>query len=441
MFKSIKTIMTAIICCSVIMSFSGCAVLGSDIREFQVPPKLTTEQQGIYDGLARTVGNNFTLKYPLSGNYRSAFITKNLSDDNTENAIAIYTPSAGTDGPHVAILQKNNDVWNVTAQITSQGNEIDSIDFADFDGDSNTDIVIGWRSFNSTDLTLMVYLKSSQGYNAINLNTFTKMKILDLTGDSKDDIVVFTLNNDPTKAKARLISYRSGKLEEVSSCPMDSTVQSYDKIYVTSIAKNKALLIDGYKGKDKMITEIVYFSFGKLISPLYSPKTQTVTSTLRFYPIKCMDIDNTGIYQIPLPVELPTDSEVDNISHKWLVQWSTMIDDSNEDKLSTVINEKQNYYFKYPKKWGKLVSYTSESQDSIWTFKLWDSDNSTFGESLFSITVFKSDTFNNLVDKNDYNVVYQNNTTIYAAKIFNETKDYDMNLSFDEIKANFGYLN
>jgi hypothetical protein len=422
---------------------TGCAVISTDISELEVPPKLTEEQQAIESALESSVGSTFTLKYPLGGNYRSAFILRNLGKSSTSEALAFYSPASGAEGPHIAILDKVDGSWKVTTDISNEGNEIDSIEFGDYNGDGNDEIAVGWRSFNSTDLTLVVYTKNKSSYSSVKLGTFTEMKTLDMDNDGKEDILLFQLDSDPSKARARLISYKGGELTEIASSPLDSTVTSYAGVYVTKLdAKEKGVLIDGYKSESKMITELVYYKNGKLISPLYNTERHTVNSTMRYVTYKCTDINNDGIMEIPMPVELPYVPNEKDTNQNWLVRWSVFNSKSGfTTKLSAVMNYTKNYYFTYPEKWGADVTVSKQSGDSIWNFCKWNKTKNSYGTVLFSIYVYNEDEWDALTNKNEYSILIQRNGTVYTVKIPTLNSKEPLALSLSDIKKNFDLLN
>lgn len=443
MLKTLKSSVIAI-CVALTMTLTGCVSIGTDISEFEVPPKLTAAQQEITKALEKSVGENYTLKYPLSGIYRSAFVRHKLDKTSESNAVAFYTPSSGSDGPHIAILNKENTGWRVTTDIISQGNEIDSIDFGDFDGDGNEEIVVGWRSFNSTDLTLFVYSKKNGSYTiATKFGTFTKMKTLDMDGDGKKDILLFELNSDPKKAMARLISFRDGSLQTVSSTPLDSTVTSYADAYVTRLQDDKTgVLIDGYKSKDKMITELVYYektpNGGSLKSPFYNLKRKTVNSTLRNVTYQSTDINNDGVVDIPLAYELPSPQTNSDKKQRWLVHWSDYDTSGNlSTKLDAIMNYNQGYYLIYPEKWDGKVTVSTETDDTAWNFCKWDSENMKYDTILFTIKVFHQDIFYQQQDKSYYTVLAQDKGIIYAVHETEGISKDKYALTPDEIKQSF----
>lgn len=430
-FKALAALLVAAISAA---TFTSCALMPGDISELQIPPKLTAEQQAIEQALEKTAGDKLTLKYPLEGDYRSAFILRNLGNKES-SAIAFYSLSGGESGPHIAILDKVGGKWKVTDDISSEGNEINNIEFGDFNKDGNDEIAVGWRSFNSTDITLVVYTKKGSSFTKINLGTFTEMKVLDMDSDGKKDILLLQLNSDAAKAKARLISYEGDKLTEVSNSPLDSTVTSYAGVYTVKIDNElNGVLIDGYKSDNKMITELVYYNSGSLISPLYDNEKHTVNSTMRYVTYKCMDIDKDGVVDIPMPVELPYVANEKDTNKNWLVRWSDFdVEEGLTTKLSAIMNYAENYYFKYPDKWNANVTVSKSDDNSIWSFCKWDKTKNTYGKILFSIYAYNQDRWNNIPNKDNLQILAQKNGTVYAVKIFVQKSSDPLALSYNEI--------
>lgn len=449
MLLRIKTGVIMLVSLLTVLILSSCAFIPTDISELESPPKLTAEQQAIEKALEASVTGKLTLRYPLEGKYRGAFVPKVL--DNNE-ALAFY--SSDSKGPQIAVLDKMGNNWKVINNISSEGNEIDSLEFGDFNGDGHKDIAVGWRSYTSTDLTLMVYMRSGSSFYKVPFNTFTKMVTLDMNGDGKMDILTLKLDSDVTQAKARLISYKNGRLAEVSNSPLDSTVTRYSGVYTTKLGKNKnVVLIDGYKSTNKMITEIVYYKNGKLNSPLYSREKQTVNSTMRFdTKYKCTDINNDGITDIPMMRELPTELNKSSTNQNWLVRWSDFTGSNVLTlKVQTIMNYAQNYYLKYPAKWesidnNKIITFnvtvsSRADDDSVWNICKWDAAKKAYGKVFFTIYVKSEDDWSNITDKSNYFELAEKNGTVYLAQIPEQAADDPLALSASEIKHCFNLIN
>lgn len=424
---------------------SGCTVIPTDISELETPPKLTADQQAIVKALESHIGGKPNFKFPLEGDYRSAFVLKDLDHDGTTNAIAFYSASgSNAASPHIAVIDKvGNNNWQVSCDIGSEGNEIDSIEFGDFNGDGHEDMAVGWRTFNSTDLTLIVYTRKGKSFTKSILGTFTKMKTLDMDGNGKTDILLLKLDSNIKQAAARLISFKDGKLTAVSSSPLDSTVTSYSGIYVSKVyGGDKAVFIDGVKSENKFITEIVSCKNGQLSSPLYDNDRHTVNSTMRFVDYKCTDIDGDGIIEVPMPVELPYLQNKSNTNKVWLVRWNAF--DSSENtwipKLSCLMNYTQGYYFKYPEKWEGHITVSRQDGDNAWVFCEWDDKNKKFGKTLFSINVYSESIWNTISAKGQVYKLAEKNGAVYAVKFEQPESESSYALTLDDINNYFNLI-
>ena len=66
-----------------VMFLSGCNVWTGGVDTLLSPPKLSKQQQEIYQALTNSIDTKISLKYPKSGDYLSAFIVANFDDEPT----------------------------------------------------------------------------------------------------------------------------------------------------------------------------------------------------------------------------------------------------------------------------------------------------------------------------------------------------------------------
>ena len=72
-----------------VMLLSGCT-FSTSIDGLLSPPKLSLEQEQIYDALRRAAGSSISLKYPKTGGYLSAFIVSDIDGDGEDEALVFY---------------------------------------------------------------------------------------------------------------------------------------------------------------------------------------------------------------------------------------------------------------------------------------------------------------------------------------------------------------
>ena len=430
-----------------ILTLTSCNVATGDITNLMSPPKLTVEQQAIIATLNSNAvgGKNPTLKYPLGGDYRSSFILHNLDGSSEEEALAFYRPENEKAGTHVMILKKISGKWKKTADISGDGSEVDRIDFGDFDGNGSDEIAIGWTLFTGTDLGLGVYSSNGSKFNKINTG-FTTMKTVDMDGDGKKDILLIKLDTAAKNATASLISYKDGRLSEIAHAPLDSTVSTYAGIYATKADNRNVVLIDGYKGAHLMVTELVDFKNGLLLTPFDDVNKKIVTATQRDVNIACSDIDNDGIIEVPSAVELPGYANINETEYDkklWLVSWNTVANDTLIHKFSCVINNAAGYYFTYPDKWEQKVTVDRTLGDNDWSFRVWDSSLKKMGNVIFNIYGYSKSEWDKIQIKTPKNLfeLDENNGMVYVVQFTDKqvnTEPYNLDIS--EIRKCFKLL-
>ena len=70
---------------------SGCGKMSTEINDFIVPPSPSGKLSEISSALYAFTGKDITLRYPKSGEYRSAFIVRDIDGDANDEALAFYS--------------------------------------------------------------------------------------------------------------------------------------------------------------------------------------------------------------------------------------------------------------------------------------------------------------------------------------------------------------
>jgi hypothetical protein len=435
-FKIINLTLVLII----LLSFSGCEFAPVDITDLIRPPKLTGEQQSLQAALEKQIGTKYLLKYPLKGQYRAAFILHDIDGDNQDEAFALYQPQNENAGTHIMVFKKYKSIWKKICDISGDGNEVESIDFGDYYGTGNYFLTVGWTLFNNSNYVLGAYNigVGKSGFTKVYSDSFSEMTIVDIDNNKTDDMLLFNLDPGTKSSMARLITYKNGRLQDVSDAPLDSTVSSYAGVYTTNIGSYaKGVLLDGYKGAHSMVTELITWKNGALSTPFYDKKQNAVISTLRDVPIDCTDIDNDGTIEIPLPVEMLGYEDKQYDAKIWLVRWYAS-DDQVTPKFSCVMNFSAGYYFIIPQSWEKSVTVENEPATHTWIFRQWNKTTLKMGSELFEIHVYTQAEWKNVKNKTQLEVLNQINDNVYVIKIETKSEQNDtLYLSFGEILKRF----
>ena len=74
--------------------FSGCSFRLSGINELLKPPKPYGTNDELQAAFEESVGGDVVFKAPVSGEFRSSFIVKDIDGDGSDEAIAFYSESS-----------------------------------------------------------------------------------------------------------------------------------------------------------------------------------------------------------------------------------------------------------------------------------------------------------------------------------------------------------
>ena len=105
-----KNIKLLILMFASIFFLSSCNTF-SNIETIMQPPKLSAEQSDLQNALEEHIGTNVTLKYPKSGDNRTAFVECNIDMDDDNEVIAFHQANVSGSQVIINVLDKNEGQW------------------------------------------------------------------------------------------------------------------------------------------------------------------------------------------------------------------------------------------------------------------------------------------------------------------------------------------
>lgn len=360
----------------------GCSFAGISDNDLLQPPKATGVKAEIQNILETTTKGDYKLKYPQSGDYRSAIIMYDIGGGEGEEAIAFYKTGKDNTSFNIIFMRDVGGKWEAIRSFTNANSEVNKVCFGDVDNDGSDEVIVGWSSYltESNQITLYNYNNGVVNESFVNVDTtYTDMLLMDITNDQIDDLVVLTSFIDEKLAKtntsARLYSSCvDGKFSKVSEVPVTSKIISYSQILQGNISKDvKGLFIDGYTAsQNEQLTEVLYYSdkTKSLMAPLYisDEDNKHVNITLRKTSTLCKDIDNDGIIEIPSPYT-PIINGYQNTSCP-INRWYKInpADNSYIETEQTVASYSDGYYFILPEEWYEEIAVANDNTTRTTTF-------------------------------------------------------------------------
>lgn len=445
------------VCC---LLLSACSSFQPNLTDLMQSPKLTEEQAEIYEALTNAADvSDVQLKYPKSGDYRSAFVMFDLDADGEDEALVFYNMPSWGGNVRIMVLDHQQDEWVSVYDAVGEGTDVTEVDFQVLTASGRHCVLIGWEQGTSENTSISVYDYTGGQLRVLYESEYSQMLIEDLDQDGTKEILLGIFKASSKTGAIRLINDTEDGLQSASRVVMDSTITGFLGIKIGWLAQNQiAVFVDAYTSSTQIVTEImVYTDDGKLRS-LSSHYGGLDRPLLREVPVRCEDINGDGILEIPVSLVEYSEEEREEDNRKNLLQYLYLSNPEELERLGEAdsaensqagsvtftfspvwtgfVNLDYGFRFQFPEEWIGQVNVVKESDRNEWVFTL--RTEAAEPPALLRIRVYGQDeprdVFDNLVyEQLEKRGVYE----YYAAPVKSSAVPEQMQLSMEEIRERF----
>ncbi len=358
---------------------------------------------------------------PAAGSYRQSVQLHDINGDGISEAIAFFN-DYGENLLKIYIFQNIGGKYETAAVIEGSGTGIESIAYTDMDSDGWKEVVVGWKI---PDLQ-MLKLYSLKDYQvaAIATTDYTAYTIADIDMNGRDDVVVARHNSTDNTGSVDVYSIDEAGETVMISGRLSNGIESILKLTTGLLVdKSRALFVEGGYKKDGVITDVFACKDAKLEN-ISANKDGVSEDMARGYRVYCRDINNDGIMEIPIPRDLPTQSETVYRVLDWYCynKWGF-----KSVSLTTYHNTTDSWYLVLPPEWG--VGITIRRDDSVSgeravIFSIWNGPDEPPLDFLKIITL----TGENREEKTKANnriILRREDEVIYVAELLEGSKSWE----------------
>jgi len=397
------------------VALSGCTFSFSS-ADLIHPPKTVGNEAEIQQLIDKSAGDGYMLKYPQSGEYRSAIIMEDLNNDNADEAIAFYRTQGDNPVTHMLVMRDIGKKWEICCDYKTQHSEIDCVQFADYDYDGNKELFTGFVTYttNVNELTVFDYNTETKEIQQAELSEFyTAFTTGDYDRDGACEAMLLTLPTAETNPEATLIDYDSNHLYTLASCSLDPNVTKFDSVTSGMIdEKNTGVAVDGLL-TDSYNSQLIFYNSEK--RQLINSYTKSERSTEKTHIIKTQDVDADGFLEIPCLSSCPVPKNAQDSVPAPLITWNSFntSDYQFETDKSCLTDFDLKYSFFLPINFdGEITALLSKDEKTMSIYQLQDGKK---GDLLVVFKVFESST--SADDLEGYTTIKSYNNYIYTYKI------------------------
>ncbi len=433
MIKKIKALLIFVM----LFMLCGCDLFAAETEELLNPPALSGELSHIAEVIEKTAGKEYTLVYPLRGEYRSAVVMEDINGDGSKEAVAFYSTTDGeTVTMNINVIDEAKNGWVSIAQQKIVAGSVDKVEFSDLDNDGVEEILVGWQIYGTSEMQLAVY---SMGENSLTqrlLQRYTHFISCDLDEDRQNEILVIRTATAEQSNSASLFEISDEGITEISSCELDSTAKTLNEPILATLSTGRpAVYIDEIKGAGA-VTEVLFYEKGGLVNPLFDPDAKETLATLRSISFTLKDINDDGIIEIPVQENVPSVTRSEVNEKLYLTKWCSFNGEILTVQLTTMINVNDGYYYTIPAKWVGKIAVLKDTENNLREIFKYDPEDMTVGGSLLYIKKVRKRQW----DKGEFNAkgVYEianDGEYSYICRITDAAAKEGITL--DTVRANF----
>lgn len=424
--------------------FSGCSYNQTGIEGLMAPPKLSDQQNEIYNALVTSVGKNIKLKYPRQGSFTSAFLINNIDDEPTQEAIVFYenTSNASAEQPlTISVLDQEDGKWVAKHDVRVSANEVDKISFI-MENKQNY-IVIGFNVLSKSEQLIMMYTYEDGLLSKKFTTNCSSYEVFDIDDDKSSEILTFVQKTGEGEIKtmtANMHKINSGGTSIVSEAAMDPNVSEYAKIHKGKLSDGRpALYLDGIKGTNNLCTEILSYENGGIANLIYSNEEEEnlVPKTVRAYGSFCVDLGDDGVFEIPTIKPALGFENLQQFEQLFFTEWYNFRNGNLKLVKTAYVAYSKGYIFTIPRKWIDKVSVEVSLNSNELTFYEYERKGS-YDERLMSIKVVKHANYVDEALSKGYTMLEDKGQLLYTYKLHETTSK--LQLTPGEVEAYFDTL-
>lgn len=455
----LKRMVLMILALAVLLSFGGCYYYDAGMENMLTPPKLTDGQKEIYKVLEAQVGTGISLKYPRSGEYRSAFVIESIDDEPGKETLVFYQNNVnvtGTAALTVSILDQKDGEWVPAYDIAVAGSDVDQVVLSTFGTENNMFVIIGYMLTGDKDKVMRIYRYHDGMVEELFSFPYSLLQVVDIDDNGYPEIVALTpavtgKDGQMIPARANVIRYQDGGFAVADGVDMDSDIISYVNIQTGLIDHRRtALYLDGMKGQDQLSTQILFYEDDKLQNNIFLDRAALAQVTRQSGNFST-DIDGDGVIEIPVSELMPgytsmaeTNEAQTTVSEPlYFTRWMVYSDGAFVEKYFSYLNIGLGYSLTIPERMrdGKITAKRERIEDknsNEIVFYQYNRSLEKSTEELFRICIINQNDIDDSMD--DYRRIETSGQLAYFVQT-TELAETLYDLDTDTLKINFTLIN
>lgn len=370
MASKLKIFLLLLVCS---LTLSGCGLLTLD--ELYCLPKRSEDYDNL-QSLIEEAMEDLTYSAPISGDNRQSVQVADLDGDGN-NEYLLFAKDDSETPLKILIFSHVASGYVLIDTIEGYGFAFDFVQYAQIDDKPGVEIVVGRQVSADLPKSVSVY-RFASGYARQMLSTgYTGLACEDLDSDGLDDLLLFTAGkSERDNASAVLYTFENDQLQRSVVSHLSRPISNFQQVKTGMLQDGSPAVFATSAENDQGLLLDVFVVSGSGLTNLTEGTKIPMVRNYFLYP---EDIDEDGVVEIPKPLQVNTTGS----REEYVLQWQSL--DQNAvwtAKEYTYHNHSNSWYLRLRSEWTD--SFTVVQEGSVCSFYLGSAEDGVTNK-LFSI--------------------------------------------------------
>ena len=367
----------ALVTAGACLMLTGCSA-SINVDQMLTPPKLSAQQEQIYQALTDATGTDIRLKYPKRGAYLSSFIVEDIDDDGADEAIVFYESSASPlpdTGLRINVLDRIDGEWRSICDRSAEGTEIEKVVISPLGMSDRVNVIIGWSTANTAEKTVSVYSYSDGYLDQTFSHSYALFDVADTgSGQAGPDLILLGAKTTADPAYAAVYRLEDDeRYHEYKYNFRDTFAYSdYSQLVYGRTADGHVLLyIDAATGTSGLQTEVLCMDDVSLTNMLERCGAKP-EDTVRRAGLSTADVDGDGVPEIPVQSVFRGYEDAAESEQMRQTRWLRLTEDRVYARHYSYYSTGGGYAVLLPESWRNRVTVMNDAVSGELRFVVYD---------------------------------------------------------------------
>ncbi len=432
-----KKLLMLILCFTMSVLLSGCFM--KSVSELYKLPQQTEQYRAVQLAIEETAPRGSQLMSPIEGNHLQPIQMADFDGDSDDEIIG-FVMASGEKPLKVYVFDFVDGKYVNTGAAECGGRQFLRVDYAQIDGKGGDEIILS-RAVAGQSTKMVDIYTFSEGNLLLYLSTaYTDYLLTDLDSDGKQDLFLTNFTGGQETGTAELYRYIDNRISQEPYFPLTVTVSGLRRIHTGNLMQGqKAIFVDGVLSDGTAISEAFTFT-GQDFSMLSSlHHLQLASMPAQGEYVFATDFDMDGIMEFPQVMALANDLETPAGAYQCIRWYEVQAGGQKKADGVTYHHFSGGWYLRIPNRLGMNFSMgqtDAATGNKGLTFYVGSQQEKEY--ELFTMFAFTGAGRNIAVSEHNCFVLSSRNDTVYAARLGDGARG--LNLTQEELSAMFHFI-